>query len=361
MPDYGQETLYQAIIAQLPVQCDPQVQDAARFLAASLNGSGWLDEPLEALALESGCPLSLLEQGLELLQSLEPAGIGARTLSECLTLQLLRSTPEDTLALTIAAHYLQPLAKSRYGWMARELGVSQAEIRRACDRIRTLNPRPGSGFAGPEPTLYVTPDLLILRRSGGFEVALNDSYLPSPRISAYYIRLARECQDAAVQDYLDKKLRQAKWILQHVEQRQSTLVACAQCILAYQEDFFRRGPDHLRPLALSAIAQTMGVHESTVSRALKDKYLMCDYGVFPMGHFFSRALGRQPGGAQVTPDAAKQLLSSLIHQEDKRAPLSDQLLCQELEARGLLLSRRTVAKYRDELGIPGASGRRQLG
>ena len=171
----------------------------------------------------------------------------------------------------------------------------------------------------------------------------------------------QDSEDKEVKDYLTDKVRQAKWVVHSIEQRRSTLLQCAQHILELQEDFFRRGPGHLRPMSLADVAQRVGVHESTVSRTVKDKYLQCASGVYPLSYFFSRSLGNASGasGEAASPDAAKALLKKLIAGEDKRKPLSDQKLCELMEREGCTLSRRTVAKYRDELNIPSTTGRRQ--
>ncbi len=164
--------------------------------------------------------------------------------------------------------------------------------------------------------------------------------------------------DQEVECYLTEKLKQAKWVMSAIEQRRTTLLSCAKCILRRQEPFFRLGPGHLTPMLLSDVAAEIGVHESTVSRAIKDKYLQCARGVYPLCYFFSRKLGEEGDG---TADAAKALLRRLVDEEDKRHPLSDQKLCEKMEAEGCQLSRRTVAKYREELHIPNTSGRKQYG
>ena len=168
----------------------------------------------------------------------------------------------------------------------------------------------------------------------------------------------KESDDRQVKDYLAGKVKQAKWLVHAVEQRRSTLMSCASCILELQEDFFRRGPGHLVPMSLADVALCVGVHESTVSRAVKDKYIQCSMGVYPLSYFFSRSLGTG-GDDGASPDAAKALLKKLIAGEDRKKPLSDQKLCELMTAQGCPLSRRTVAKYRDELHIPSTTGRKQ--
>ena len=356
------ENLYYYVLSQLRVlELDPQVMEAGVFLVESLNQNGWLDEPLEDLAADCGQPLTVMERALSAIQSLEPAGVGARNLAECLKLQLVRRTPVDQLAVRIVEDYLDALSKSRYGLIARELKVSTEEVRASCDRIRALNPRPGTGFAARENLTYINPDIIVVSFPDHFELLSNDYYFPTLHISGYYSRLMKESDDAQVKDYLTDKMRQAKWMVKAIEQRRSTLMACAECILERQEAFFRKGPGHLVPLSLADVAGRIGVHESTVSRAVKDKYIQCSMGVYPLSYFFSRSLGTHSAGGEETasPDAAKALLKKLIAGEDRKKPLSDQKLCQLMTEQGCPLSRRTVAKYRDELHIPSTAGRKQ--
>ncbi|MGN0984973.1 MAG: RNA polymerase factor sigma-54 [Candidatus Enterenecus sp.] len=356
-----EETLCAHLMAQLDgLKLPPELRRAAVFLIESLNRRGWLDEELPALAAALGCPEKLMARALEAVQSLEPAGVAARNLSECLRLQLVRQEPVDRLALKIADGYLEALARGRYGLIARELKADPEEVRAACGRIRSLDPVPGAGFAGGEAPSYINPDILVITHPDHFEVAVNDGELPALRVSGYYTRLLKEENDRQVQEYLTDKVRQAKWVVRAIEQRRSTLLSCAQCIVERQGDFFRRGPGHLVPMTLADVAGQLEVHESTVSRAVRDKYLQCAVGTYPLSYFFSRGLGAAGQEEDGTsPDAARALLKELIAGEDKSRPLSDQQLCRLMEERGCRLARRTVAKYRDELNIPSTAGRRQ--
>ena len=272
-----------------------------------------------------------------------------------------KKTVDAVAASLILEGYLDALSKSRYGLIARELKAGQEEVRAACELIRSLNPRPGTGFAARENLTYINPDIIVVSFPDHFELLTNDYYFPTLNISGYYTRLLQESDDEQVKEYLTGKVRQAKWMVKAIEQRRSTLMACAQCILELQEDFFRHGPGHLVPLSLADVAGHIGVHESTVSRAVKEKYIQCSMGVYPLSYFFSRSLGAaaSSGEEASSPDAAKALLKKLIAEEDKRRPLSDQKLCEQMAAQGCAISRRTVAKYRDELHIPSTAGRRQ--
>jgi RNA polymerase sigma-54 factor len=329
------------------------------YVLGSLNGSGWLDEPVADLAAHAGLSASVMERAVALVQGLEPPGVAARSLSECLTIQLKRRG-ETGLPLTIADRYLEDMGKDHYNRIARATGASREEIQAACTVIRSLDPRPGAGFAPREALRYITPDLVVVNFEDHFEILTNDYYFPTLKVSAYYQKLMKSTDEAQVKDYLTGKVKQARWVVRSVEQRRSTLMNCAKCIVERQETFFRRGPGHLRPMTLADVAAVLEVHESTVSRAVKDKYLQCAHGVFPLGYFFSRSLPVSGGGDGVSAEQAKTALKALIDGEDKKKPLSDQKLCDLLASRGIEISRRTVAKYRDELGISSTSGRKQF-
>lgn len=352
------ESLYEHLLAQLrALPLPPSIAAYAQLIIASLDQDGWLREDLAELARELGRSVEEIARALTVVQSLEPAGVGARDLSECLCLQLRRRQPVDPLALDVAREHLEALAKNHYSAIARKLGASQADVRRACDMIRTLDPRPGARFAPQESPGYIIPDIIVTVLPDHFELSASDRFLPTLNVSGYYTRMVRENGDGEVREYLAGKLRQAKWIIQAVEQRRSTLMACAECIVRRQADFFRKGPGWLRPMSLADVAQELDIHESTVSRAVKDKYLQCPMGTYSLSSFFSRRLGKGTDAVS-SPDRAKALLKALIEKEDKRAPLSDQKLCERMVEQGCAISRRTVAKYRDELGVPGAAARK---
>ena len=351
-----EESLYYYLRSQLRFEeLDGEVARLLDYLMQALNANGWLDEAPEDISIHLGADLKTVEKAIAVLQSLEPAGVGARDLRECLLLQLERRG-EKGVARTIVESHLEAMSRDHYNQIARETGASRSEVQAACDLIRSLNPRPASGFSDRVHLPYLTPDLVVVSFGDHFEILTNDSYLPALRMSGYYSKLYQETGDQQVREYLNGKLRQAKWIMYGVEQRRTTLMRCAQCIVDQQERFFRSGPGHLRPMVLSDVAAKLEIHESTVSRAVKDKYIQCAHGLYPLGYFFSREVGDKGGGA--TPERAKNLLRELIGGEDKRRPLSDQKLSQMMEEQGVEISRRTVAKYRDEMGIPSTAGRK---
>jgi len=328
----------------------------AAFLIRSMDKNGYLDEEPEDIARHIGRPLEMVEVALDAVHTLEPAGACARNLSECLLLQLERRGITGLPSL-ICRDYLDALAKNRYNFIAKALAVEPRQVHDAADVIRTLDPRPGSVFDTEEIVQYINPDLIVLSYPDRFEVTVNDHYFPRLYISSYYMSLLKETQDSSLKDYLAGKMRQARWLVQSIEQRRSTLLSCSEEIVRIQDSFFKNGKGNLKPMSLTDIANLVNVHESTVSRAIKGKYILCTYGAYPLSYFFSRALNT--GGDAISPDSAKALLRKIVDSEDKRRPYSDQKISELMTKDGAGISRRTVAKYRDELNIPSTVGRRQ--
>ena len=325
------------------------------YLAELLDDDGRLNqEDLDGVAALK-IPQPLLRQALETLQSLEPAGVGARSLSECLLLQLARKRDVSPLDMEIVRRFLPDLGKKHYGLIARELSVSADEVRAAEKRISALDPCPGRSFQAPEPTLYIRPDVFIAELDGKLQVILNDFYLPRVSISTYYARLLKESDEPETRAYLREKMQQARWLLNSLERRGSTLRQCAEAILEAQYPFFTGQSTELSPMTMAALAERLGLHPSTISRATREKYLQCRQGTYPLRYFFSRALGEQ-GPSQQT---VKLRLLELIRQEDRAHPYSDQRLAELLEQQGIAIARRTVAKYRMELRLGSAAARRR--
>lgn len=329
-----------------------------RFLAESTEESGYLEQgALDAAMQRYHIAPEKAEEALQLLQALDPPGVGARDLRECLLIQLGQKHASPA-ACRIAEGYLDELAKNRLGYIAKQLRVSLDEIHTAAAEIRACEPKPGRGFFGGRPVEYVIPDILVERDGETLRVLLNSFAAPRLRLSHSYAKLLRQGVSAETEDYIAGKMKQAEWALQCIAKRESTLQETAARIVERQREFFLRADGELQPLRMADVAQSMGVHESTVSRAVKDKYLQCDRGVFPLGAFFSKALATE-GEDSVSADSIRGRLRTLIGQEDKAKPLSDRELTERLQAEGVQISRRTVAKYREGMGIAGAAGRKR--
>lgn len=326
-----------------------------RYLAELVDGDGYLtEEDLEGVA-ELRIPHAMIHEALRILQSLEPAGVGARSLSECLLLQLdrLPNVPPGTREL--AERYLPERGRKRYSFLAAALDLPESDIREAERVIAGLEPHPGRAFQPAETAVYVRPDIFILEDGGTLRVVLNEYYLPKVSISSYYTRLLKDSGEEETQVYLRQKLQQARWLLNSLERRGATLRRCAEALAQAQADFFTGASQELRPMSRTALSEELGVHPSTVSRALRDKYLQCRQGTYPLGYFFNRGLGE----GETSRQAVKRRLLELVRQEDPARPLSDRELCVRLACGGVEVARRTVAKYREELGIPSSAGRRR--
>ncbi len=323
-------------------------------LVALLDNDGYLMQE-DVDSLQNLFPSEILHDALTTLQSLEPAGVGARDLSECLTLQLRRSAKGDPLPLLLVQNYLPRLAKQQYRLIARELRIPEAAVIRAAELIAALEPHPGREFAPDEQTVYVRPDLFVLPVDGVLQVILNDGDVPRLSVSDYYAKLLRTTDDEEAKAYLRQKKQQATWLIQSVARRGSTLRRCGELILARQMEFFSGRTKELSPMSGLELSRALHVHPSTVSRTLQGKYLQCSRGIYPLHYFCSAALPDETLSRQ----AAEQRLLTLIAKEDKSHPLSDPALQKLLSQNGVKISRRAVTKYRTELHIPNRTERKK--
>lgn len=324
------------------------------YLSELLDGDGYLEEADVQSVRELGVPPELLDEALRTLRGLEPAGIGAFNLSDRLCIQLERKDAPP-YASEIARRFLPEVGQGRYGPICRALGLTRKEAEYAGKLIASLDPHPGRAFPSAEPVRYVRPDVFVIREGDALRATLNAYGLPRFTLSAYYERLLRESDDPATRDYLREKTRQARWILDSLERRGSTLQRCADALLERQRAFFMEETDALAPLKLTSLAESLSLHPSTVSRAVRGKYLQCRRGTYPLRYFFSPAVC----GAETSRQSVKLRLLELIRCEDPRKPLSDGALCERLNREGAPLSRRTVTKYRLECGVPSSTARRK--
>ena len=329
------------------------------YLIGSIDENGYLQTTVEEVAEACGVPPEKVEDLLVQIQKFEPAGVGARNLQECLWIQLVQRKQETTLAGRIVQEQFENLLSKRFGEIARALKCTVEEVQAAGDLIATLDPRPGQEIAAEE-TKYVVPDLIVDRVADDFVVSLNDRNVPRLRISAAYQQMLRN--KTAGQDetrkFISDKLNSAKWLIQTIEQRRKTMIKVMRRIVEEQRDFFERGVEGLKPLTLQQIANQIGMHESTVSRVTTNKYVQTPRGVFELKYFFSSGLATEDGD-DVSAKVAKDKIQTLINNEDKRDPLSDQRIAEILHEHGLKIARRTVAKYREALRLLPARSRRR--
>lgn len=349
------ETLEEYLMAQLRPLCGTRYKERVfYYFVTSLNRQGYLDTGLDILAEQLHLTQNELEEYLYRVQACEPAGIAARDMRECLTLQLRRFWPQEKLAVRIVEECLELLGQRRFSSIAKKLDCSVDEIKAAVQIIYRLNPKPGNGFAEQENLQYVYPDVFVVRNAEGFEVRVNESAASRMNVNPYYLNLLNDEKiGRETIEYIRTKLEQVKWAVKCVDQRNSTLKKVAVAIVEWQNAFFDNGIEHLVPMRLMDIAEKVDLHVSTVSRAVKNKYIQCAYGVYPMSYFFSKTIGES------TPEEVKRSLKRIIEMEDKKKPRSDQKIAELLEQEGCRISRRTVAKYRGEMGIPGTSSRKE--
>jgi RNA polymerase sigma-54 factor len=335
----------------------------ARILVESLDDDGYLRTPLPELLglaeLDPAPELQELQIALKLVQSLDPAGVGARDVGECLLLQLPAIDCEATRALaqTIISEHLPALAARDVTTLARELGEAPARVEAVCDRIRRLDPRPGWRF-GSSRVDYVVPDVIVKKVRGEWKVQLNPAIVPKVRLNQVYANLFQRHRTAANSE-LGAHLQEARWTLRNVEQRFSTILDVAEAIVRRQHAFLDYGSMAMKPLGLKEIADECGIHESTVSRVTNNKYMATPVGVLELKYFFSRAMISANGSA-CSGTAIRGLIKDIIEAESPDAPLSDAEITRQLAQQGLIVARRTVTKYRQMLKIEAVERRRRV-
>lgn len=351
-------SLQDYLVSQLHlVDATEQQMAAGTDIIYSLDDSGYLRLSLEELAaLAKGrYTLDDAAAALTLVQSLEPAGVGARDLRECLLLQV--PADADELVRQIIRDHLEDIEQNRLPRTAQKTGRSMDEIESAVEFIARLDPRPGRNF-GSEIVPKIVPDVAVEYTDNGYEVRLEDDRVPNLFISSLYERLANSATASdATKKYLRDKIRAARWLMDAIEQRRTTLYRIARSIVDTQKEFFDYGLSHLKPLRMQDIADKVGVHVSTVSRAIADKYIQTPRGIFALKYFFSGGLPNGEGEGQ-TWRMVQQQIKDLIDAEDKRNPLADDEIARLLSSKGAPAARRTVTKYRKALGIPSSRRRR---
>jgi RNA polymerase sigma-54 factor len=347
-----QETLQQNLIAQLnQTVLSADDRKVAELIIGNIDDDGFLRSTPEEMALNSGIPQEDFERTLASIQSFYPAGVGARDLRECLLIQLRRQAKEHSLESRVVSDHMEELGKHRFPEIARRMGISVEEVQKAANNIARLNPRPGQVFAAA-PQNYVLPDVIVEKVDGEYQISLNNEQIPHLRISNLYkdIIASGDAQTADVKDYIRDKIRSGKFLIRSIHQRQQTILNIAQQIVSRQRDFLEDGAAHLKPMTMAEVADAVGVHETTVSRAVSGKYMATPQGVFEMKYFFTSGY-QTATGESLSNTSVKQAILELVKHESGSAPLSDHEIVEILSERGIPIARRTVAKYRSELNI----------
>lgn len=356
--DDTEQSVENMIMMQLPWKTFTEEQHRiVKFCVHSLDQNGYLTVPPSEIAEALKAEVSEVEYIVSRLKELEPVGIFAFSLEECLVLQVLGMEQEAALC-TIIRNHLQDVADGKVSTISRRLKLSSVEVRKLIHVIRNLNPRPLNGYGG-DRAQYVFPDIILSYQDGQWSVSLNDKWAGNISINEFYVHMMETAQDEELKNYFEEKLKRARFIMNAVEQRRRTLEGITEGILKRQAGYFL-GKEPLKPMTLEEIAAEREIHKSTVSRAIRDKYILTPAGCLLIRDLFTT--GISAGGKtreDVSRNTVKSRLKALVDQEDKKHPCSDEQLAKLLEAEGMAISRRTVAKYRMELGIGGAFSRRE--
>jgi RNA polymerase sigma-54 factor len=320
------------------------------------TGDDWFQEG------EARIPFTVQEgeDMLRVLQNLDPAGIGARDLRECLLLQLRDGSQEDTLAYRIVSNYFDQLINHRWSEISKELSITPKDVQTAADEVAKLDPKPGLKYAAPADN-YITPDLIVEKIDGEYLVFLNDTSLPRLKLSRAYREIAKDKNKfkGENKEFISNKLNSANWMIQAIEQRRQTMLKVMNFIVDRQREFFEKGVQYLKPLTLREVAEVINMHESTVSRVTNEKYVQTPRGVLPLKFFFSSGLSTT-SGEDVSARGIKAKIQKLVSDEEAKRPLTDQAIVNILKDEGIQIARRTVAKYRDQLGILSARMRKRV-
>jgi RNA polymerase sigma-54 factor len=333
------------------------VGDLARLIAETIDETGYLSVPLDQIAELTGAPQPLVEKALELVQGLDPPGVGARSLAECLALQA-RAADRFDPAMARLIDNLDLLSKGRIADLKRICGVDDEDLADMIRELRAYDPKPGCQFSG-QATQDVTPDVFVRRTRGGFAVELNQATLPRLLVNRlYYQELKSGPQDKASRAWLSECLQNANWLVKALDQRARTIVKTVSEIVKRQEGFFERGVSAMKPMTLREVAEAIGMHESTISRVTSNKYLLCDRGLYELKYFFGSGVASAEGEGGAAAEAVKAGIKELIDAETEI--LSDDAIAALLKQRGFEVARRTVVKYREAMGIGSSIQRRRL-
>ena len=354
-------TLTEFLIEQLHFSSlKGQDAEIGRYIIENIDDNGYLSMSLEEICSVLDVDLDSCERVLDLIHTFEPSGVGARDLNECLIIQLASLGELTDEIEFIISNRLKDLADNKYALISKDMGISIAEVQGIADLIKTLEPKPGRGFDSDNSIKYIIPDIYVEETNGEYVVSANDGSTPSLHISSYYNSLTEEAKsDKELSNYLNNRFNSAMWLMKSIEQRKKTIYNVASAIVQFQNDFFAKGERFLKPLTLKQIAETVGVHESTVSRAINGKYMQCPRGVFELKYFFTGGILKEDGSG-VSSNSIKSMIKEFVDAEDDKKPLSDSKISEMLHEKGIDISRRTVAKYRDDIGILPSSKRRRF-
>ncbi|MDO9287235.1 MAG: RNA polymerase factor sigma-54 [Thermodesulfovibrionales bacterium] len=356
-PDIYDHLLWQLRLSEVA----EEIRQVGEVVIGNIDENGYLSATDEEIAKSFNTDVVMVVKAVELVQSFDPPGIGARDLKECLLLQLRLLGLTGSLAEKIILSDMEELRKKNYHQIARQHSAPLNDVLAAVKVIEGLEPKPARNFSGAG-TNYVVPDVFIVKNDEGYQIILNDERLPRLRINSYYKKLLLQKSSFSKEErlFLDEKLRSATWLLKSLDQRNRTIYRVTESIINFQREFFDGNVQNLKPLNLRNVALDLGLHESTISRVTSNKYMSCGHGVFCFKFFFSSALQSQGNTEGVSSTSVKDLIKKIVSEEDTKKPLSDQIIVGMLKNSDVTIARRTVAKYREELKIPSQNQRRRF-
>ncbi|MBN2089000.1 RNA polymerase factor sigma-54 [candidate division KSB1 bacterium] len=360
-PEASESTLSDNLLAQLYMVRLTEIQYViGENIIWNINNIGYLSVPVEQIAENLGVTSDEVEEILKIINFFEPVGIGARSLQECLIVQLQDEPEPNKVALDILSNCFEDFKNKRFEKIIKKLSIDKEQLKEAIDEIKKLNPKPGEGYLNYN-TNYVVPDLRVRKVDGRFQVELLDDNIPNLRINNSYRKLLLDKKNTTreTKDYIKQRLESARWLINSIHQRRITIKKVMEAIVDKQDEFFDSGPEHIRPMILKDIADEISMDISTVSRVTNGKYVQTDWGVFELKHFFSEKI-RQDDGEEVSNKTVKNRIRKIIDDENPKKPLNDQKIAEILKKEGYNVARRTVAKYREQMMLPVSRLRRKI-
>lgn len=333
--------------------------EIGEFLIENTDENGYLLIDTNDAAAYFNISSNRVKSILAIIQTFDPPGVCARSLKECLLIQLSNMDNLDSNIIKIVEHHLDDLASNKVKLVAKSTGLDPHKVEEIFDFVKTLEPKPGRGFSSEDDVKFIIPDITVREIKGKFDVLINEDSIPLININQYYKKIILQDISIETKKYIQNKIDSARWIIKCIEQRKNTIRRIAECIVDKQQDFFSKGKSHIRPLTMKAVALDADMHESTVSRAVAGKYIQCRWGIFEMRYFFSGGLISKSGD-EISDKNIKVKLQEIVKAENKKSPLSDSKIADAFKESGIDISRRTIAKYRAEINIPSAAKRRRI-
>ena len=358
---YEEDTLTDYLMSQLQFsRLTGQMAAIGRYIIEVIDDNGYLTMSVEEISKAVGADIDTVEEVLNFVQTFDPCGVAARNLRECLIIQFAAKGLLTDEIEYIIENMLEELADNKIAYIAKTIGIKNQEVQQIADLIKTMEPKPGRVFSSGEATRYVVPDIIVEKVNDEYQVMNNDTSMPKLMVSSYYNRLSAEAKkDEELNKYLTDRFNAAVWLIKSIEQRKQTIYNVASAVVKYQQDFFDNGEKSLKTLTLKQIAEDVGVHESTVSRSINGKYMQSPRGVFELKYFFSSGVSGEDGTG-VSSNSVKSIIKEIIAGENPQKPYSDQDMVEILKNKGIDISRRTVAKYREGMNILSSSKRRRF-